>query len=370
MSNETSEKTAEINKVKCKDCGAFLTYKVGTTHLKCEYCQAENEIKAEKAVIEELDFEAYVSNLASQPDQQAIHTVKCNDCGASTTLAPNVQSDNCPYCATPLVVSSASTQSIIKPRTLLPFKVERKAATTLFVDWVGGLWFAPNDLKMYAQNTAQKLNGLYMPYWTYDSNTYTDYTGQRGDHYYETESYTDTEGNEQSREVQKTHWTFVSGYVSNSFDDILVCATKALPDKITRELEPWDLDQMVDYNEQFLSGFKTESYSVDLKGGWEVAKGVMDPVIRDSVRKDIGGDVQNITTVNVQYNDITFKHILLPMWISAYKYSDKVYRFMINARTGEVQGERPYSFWKIFFFVLTILAVIAGGIWAYMKYKN
>jgi LSD1 subclass zinc finger protein len=370
MSNDTSEKTADINKVKCKDCGAFLTYKVGTTNLKCEYCNAENEIKTEAAVVEELDFNAYVAQLATAPDQQQIHTVKCGDCGASTTLKPNVQSDSCPYCATPLVIANATTQSIIKPSTMLAFKIERRNATELFEEWVGGLWFAPGDLKMYAKNSADKLNGMYLPYWTYDSNTYSTYSGARGDHYYDTEYYTDTEGNEQSREVMKTLWTPVSGWVNNSFDDILVCATKALPDKVTRELEPWDLDQMIGYNESYLSGFKTESYSVDLPGGWEVAKGVMKPTIDDTVRRDIGGDVQTIATCDTQYNDITFKHVLLPMWLSAYKYDAKVFRFMINARTGEVQGERPYSFWKIFFFVLTILAVIGAAIFFIMKYKK
>ncbi len=368
--NETSEKTAYINKVKCKDCGAFLTYKPGTTHLKCEYCNAENEIKTEAAVIEELDFNEYVAKMATAPDQQAIHTVKCNDCGASTTLKPNVTSDSCPYCSTPLVIANATTQNIIKPKTMLPFKIERRQANQLFEDWIGGLWFAPNDLKIYAKSSTDKLNGMYLPYWTYDSKTYSSYSGRRGDNYQDTEYYTDSNGNEQSKTVTKISWTHVSGYVNNDFDDLLVCATKALPDNVTRELEPWDLDQMIDYNESFLSGFKTESYSVDLPGGWEIAKGVMDPAIRDSVRKDIGGDHQEISTLETQYNDITFKHILLPMWLSAYKYNSKVYRFMINARTGEVQGERPYSFWKIFFFVLTILAIIGGGIWAYMKYKN
>jgi hypothetical protein len=211
---------------------------------------------------------------------------------------------------------------------------------------------------------------MYLPYWTYDSKTSSSYTGQRGDYYYVTESYTEEENGQtvtKSREVQKTAWTFVSGHVRNDFDDILVCASKALPDEMTRSLEPWDLPELVDHNDAFLSGFKAESYQVGVKEGFDVAKGVMKKVIESTVTSDIGGDLQRIDGVDTTYNEITFKHILLPMWISAYRYNEKVFRFLINARTGEVQGERPYSAMKIFLFVLTILAVIAAGIYFWKK---
>jgi hypothetical protein len=86
----------------------------------------------------------------------------------------------------------------------------------------------------------------------------------------------------------------------------------------------------------------------------------MEDRIRSSVRSDIGGDTQQITTLSTEYNDITFKHILLPLWISAYRYNNKVYRFTINARTGEVQGERPYSAIKIALLVIAIIGIIVG----------
>jgi hypothetical protein len=148
----------------------------------------------------------------------------------------------------------------------------------------------------------------------------------------------------------------------------LVCASNSLPEKISRDLEPWDLQELTAFDDRFLSGFVTESYQIELRNGFETAKNVMAPVIRTSVCQDIGGDVQQVTSINSQYNSVTFKHILLPLWISAYRYNDKVYRFMINARTGEVQGERPYSTIKIVLFSLAIIA-IGVGIW-YFAMKN
>ena len=150
-----------------------------------------------------------------------------------------------------------------------------------------------------------------------------------------------------TRTVTKIRWNNVSGHVDNIFDDVLVVASKSLPQEYVEKLEPWELENMLPFNEGYLSGFKTESYQVDIKEGFDNAKIKMDERIRASVCRDIGGDHQRIHTLNTVYNNITFKHILLPIWISAYMFKDKVYRFLINGRTGEVQGERPYSWIKI-----------------------
>jgi hypothetical protein len=360
MANDFSEKTAETgNTIKCKDCGGNLKYLPGTPFLNCEYCGAKNDIASEKsAPVEELDFESFLNEKAHLEDKQEISTVKCTNCAASTTLKPNVTSSNCPYCDTPLVVQNASTSSIIKPSHLLPFKIDRKKSTQLFVEWSGGLWFAPSKIKEYAQHSAEKLNGIYMPYWTYDTNTVSSYTGMRGTYYYVTETYTDSQGKSQTRQVRKTNWFPAIGTVYNDFDDVLIVSSKSLPEKLANELEPWDLNELTAYNDNYLSGFVTESYQVNLKEGFEKAKDRMKDKIYSTVKYDIGGDEQQVTSVDTVYNDITFKHILLPVWLSSYKYKDKVYRFLVNARTGEVQGERPYSAIKIALLVISIVAVV------------
>jgi hypothetical protein len=224
---------------------------------------------------------------------------------------------------------------------------------------VASLWFAPNDLARYADANAVK--GLYIPYWTYDCETESDYRGERGDDYHETQHYTVTVNGRtehRTRTVTKTRWRSVSGRVSNSFDDVLVLASNSLPRAYTEKLEPWDLENLVPYRDEYLAGFVAESYQVDLESGFGIARQIMDQTIRSTIRRDIGGDHQRIHWVNTRYDDILFKHILLPLWLSAYRYRDRSFRFLINARTGEVCGERPYSAWKITLLVLTILLVI------------
>ncbi len=353
----------------CQSCGAYLVFKPGTHHLTCEYCGAENVIEESKETIEELDFEKFLSTAVAASEKQQIAVVKCNSCGAESSLKPGITSDNCPFCGSALVVGSGSLSTQLKPKSLLPFKIDQKTAFGKFKSWLSGLWFAPNDLVKFADNQ-ERLTGMYLPYWTYDCETDSTYTGQRGDYYYVTETVTVNENGknvQRQQQVRKIRWSYAAGQVHNKFDDVLVEGTTSLPENYLRALEPWTLDQLVPFKEQYLSGFRTETYHVDVTQGFEEAKQIMDGTIRATVCRDIGGDEQQISSLNPVYKGITFKHVLLPIWLSAYRYNGKVYRFMINGSTGEVQGERPYSAWKIFLAVLLgivvigLLVVLFGG---------
>ena len=345
----------------CKQCGANLQFAPGTDSLKCPYCGATNEIPKSPEVIQRLDYLTYVHQLPATDAVEEKITVKCTCCAAETTLAPNVTSGICPFCGTGIVATGSSKRAI-RPGALLPFKVKQNEAAEAFRNWVNQLWFAPSALKVDADRSAIK--GAYIPAWSYDTDAASDYTGERGDNYWETETYTedDGQGNQvtRTRQVQRTRWWPASGHVQNRFDDVLVMATATLPRKCVDHLEPWDLPQLVPYGDEYLSGFVAESYQVGLSDGFDRAKGIMDPVIRQTVCRDIGGDQQRIAYLNTQYNEITFKHLLLPIWISAYTFQSKVYRFLVNARTGAVKGERPYSWVKITLLVLGVIAVIGG----------
>jgi DNA-directed RNA polymerase subunit RPC12/RpoP len=347
--------TQQEKQYPCGQCGAKLNFLPGTDELKCPYCGFENKIAVATVKIEELDYLAYLDQAAQEKDTHEAQRVKCEKCGAETTMPPNATSGLCPFCGTNVVFSGKSSH-LIKPEGLLPFKVNQKEAFQDFRNWIGKLWFAPGDLSKYAQSES-KLVGIYIPFWTYDSDTTSSYTGERGTYYYTTETYTTEENGRtvtRTREVRHTSWTPVSGIVLDNFDDVLILASNSLPRNYTDRLQPWDLNHLVPYADDYLSGFRAESYQVSLPQGFEEAKQVMAQVIRDSVQRDIGGDEQQIHSVSTQYAAITFKHILLPVWLSAYRYHDKIYRILINARTGGVQGERPYSAFKI------TLAVIAG----------
>lgn len=340
----------------CSSCGAKLEFAPGASALKCPYCGQENKIEKSDDSVEELDFYAYFARATEQGESEDVQTVKCKSCNAESTVDKNISMTSCPFCGSQLMAQARSSR-LIKPGAVLPFKITRNQATDKFRSWLGDLWFAPGELKRQASSLSG-IKGLYIPYWTYNADATTVYEGERGEDYYETEYYDEEDSNgnvvTRSRQIVRTNWYFTSGTVRNGFDDILVLAGKSLPAEIIQSLQPWDLKNLEPYRAEFMSGFQAEAYQVDLGTGFEQAKTIMDQTISNSIQRDIGGNHQRIHSARTNYADITFKHILLPVWISAYRYRDKTYRFIVNARNGQAKGERPYSVAKI------ALAVAAG----------
>jgi ribosomal protein S27E len=335
-----------------------LVYEPGASSLTCPYCGAHTPIPKSSTVIERLDYATYANGLPANEAASERLTVRCKACGAETQLGANLTADSCVFCGAAVVAENQSHR-LIKPQALLPFVVVKQKAQSDFQDWLRGLWFAPSDLLKAAE--CGKLVGAYIPHWTYDANARTNYAGERGEDYWETETYTEyVNGNPEirTRQVLRTRWWPASGMVQNRFDDLLVLATSSLPPKQASHLQPWDLNHLVPYSDEYLAGFAAESYQVDLRHGLDAAKQIAEPAIRQTICGDIGGDHQRILSMQSEFFDVTFKHILLPLWISAFHYGGQSYRFVINARTGAVQGERPYSAIKIFFLVVAIILAI------------
>ncbi|MCQ2250044.1 MAG: hypothetical protein MJZ66_02925 [Bacteroidales bacterium] len=348
------------NEIICSCCGAKLTFAPGSMSLKCEFCGTMNEIKIDQSkmaeAVKELDLEAALNNIGDEQLEE-VHAVKCNCCGAETTFQNNVVSSKCDFCGSPLTVKQDNTVKQLKPKAILPFEIDSRKGQELYNQWIKDLWFAPSDLKNVAKLDSG-LTGMYMPYWTYDAETYTRYQGKRGEYYYTEEEYRDQDGKTKTRQVKHTRWYPAWGKVHVSFDDILIPASNSLPSHFLDNLKKWKLDKLVPYDEKFLSGFKTETYSVDLKTGFDKAKDVMEDEIEDKVCEDIGGDEQKIESKTTTFSDLTFKHILLPIWLCAFRYGDKSYRFVVNGQTGEIKGDRPYSAAKIAIAILAVIAVI------------
>lgn len=343
----------------CTSCGAQLRFAPGDFAMRCDHCGSLNEIEASDAQIAELDYHAQLAKLEAGQETVDEIVSACESCGARIELPPNVTSGPCPFCTRTVVATGRSVKHI-KPASLLPFAIDRRSARERFTYWLKKLWFAPGNLKKSAVIEG-KLSGIYLPYWTYDSGAITAYTGQRGEHYWVTETYTTmVNGKPQvrTRQVRKTRWYPAAGRVSDYFDDLLVPASTSVQTDRLHKLGPWDLEALTPYNDEYLAGFRSESYSVELEPGFEQAKALMLPQIRSTIRADIGGDVQRIATMDSEYHSITFKHLLLPVWVFAYRYKDRLFQILINARTGEVIGERPYSWAKISMSVIAALACV------------
>jgi Zn finger protein HypA/HybF involved in hydrogenase expression len=338
----------------CTGCGARVEYAPGTTTLVCPYCGYTQQIAAVDTQVQEHDFAAWAT-LPDKPRLQlGTHVLQCRQCGAQTQT--DDLSGSCSFCGAPVVVE-VSADPQIAPEGVVPFQIDQRAAQDAVRTWVGSRWFAPNRLKKVSASETMK--GTYLPFWTYDAQTESDYRGQRGEHYYVTETYTDDEGRTQTRQVQRTAWYPAAGHVARMFDDVVVPASGHLPTNRLAAMGPWATDQAKAYQPDYLSGFRTLRYDVEPDQGLEAAKQEMARVIEGDCRDDIGGDEQIVNSVNTAYSELMFKLLLMPVWIAAYLYGGKTFQVLVNAHNGQVVGERPYSWIKIFFASLAALIVIA-----------
>jgi len=339
----------------CEQCGAQLQYLEGSDSLKCTHCDHLHQIQLSREPIEEYDFHSTLAQLPGAAPNTVQYTVKCQACSAEFEFDKNLHADECPFCSTKIVVDSHEHRQI-QPKSLLPFRINAKQASASYRKWLTRLWFAPNKLKKFAR-TDRKLNGVYVPYWTYDSATETRYRGERGDIYQVRQRVrvrVNGKMQTQTRLVNKIRWSPASGRVRRDFNDVLIYATNSLPRSMAKELAPWDLGELKPFQEEFLTGFQSEIYKLELDQGFDYAKQRMHPVIRQDIRRDIGGDQQRIHQSDTRHSNISFKHILLPFWIAGFRFRDRTFQFIVNGRTGEVQGDRPWSVVKIG------LAVIGG----------
>jgi len=364
--------TKETFRFPCSNCGANLRYQPGTETLVCEFCGTTNtvpQIDRQARDIRERDFLATLKTLGDTAETTEIRIAKCNNCGAEIEFDATTHATECPFCASPIVVDTGP-QRKIKPAALLPFGITQEDARAAMTTWLGKLWFAPSGLKEYARK-GRELQGIYVPFWTYDADTKSRYWGQRGTIYYVTKSVrVEVNGHMETRQeqVQKIRWTPASGRVARAFDDVLVLAATSLPKSYTDALAPWDLSALEPYRPDYLAGFRAEGYTVALERGYEEARVIMDRMIERDVRFDIGGDRQRIERIDTTLSNVTFKHILLPVWTAAYKYRGKSYRFVVNGRSGTVKGERPWSWVKIT--LAALLAALIAGIIAYFYMQN
>ena len=352
----------EIKHYPCSSCGADLLFEPKDGLLTCPYCGHKEAIPESTEQVEEQSFEQHVRIRPEQMTVLATNAleVQCQSCGAKSIFMPPEVAGRCEFCGVQIVAQPKSADPILAPGGVLPFCITQQQASSGLKHWLSSRWFAPGGLKRFAQPEA--IHGVYLPFWTYDTNTTTNYTGQRGEHYYEIEIYyeQDAQGNQvqRTRQVQLTRWYPASGTVLNAFDDVLIPATRSLTTEHLVALEPWDLVELRGYDPAFLSGFKAQRYQVDLAEGFERAKAAIAPAIESDVSRDIGGDVQTIESLDTRYADVTFKHLLLPVYAGAYQFNGKLFQIVVNGRTGEIQGDRPYSVWKIALLVVAVLIFV------------
>lgn len=344
----------------CNNCGAKLHYDAATESMRCKYCAVTQAVPLHGV---DIPIEEGI-RLASRGFGTPVAQITCNECGASVSIARGSQTAKCAFCGSEKVLAQETSGNPITPKSIVPFKITKEKANTKFKTWLGTLWFRPNDLKKKAE--LQEMDGVYIPFWMFGALVKTEWTASSGYYYYENEWYLNDKGQRVVREVKKTRWTSSYGDRQDFFDANLICASKGLPQDLVLKLNSFDTDKLTSYQPEFLAGWQAESYVIDLLPAWNTAQKDMSRVQQGRASRDVPGDEQRNLSVRNKFSHVTFQHVLLPIWISTYRYHDKPYQFLVNGQTGEVVGTAPFSFWKI----ATAIAAVGIGIFALVTGLN
>lgn len=347
-------------KFACPACGAEAQWNPAKQALVCPYCGTTSPLAAPPQAGVDVQEHDLVTALRSLPDEKRGWksdkvSVRCQSCQAISVLDRDRVAQRCEFCGSAQIVPYEQVKPPISPESLLPFKIDQGVVRDALRQWYGSRWFAPNRLKSAA--LTDTLHGVYLPYWTFDAKVNAEWTAESGYYYYTTETYRDSNGQVKTRQVQHVRWQPSAGSLQHFFDDELVCASRGIDRGLLAKIEPFPTKELCAYTPSFVAGWVVEQYQLDLIGAARESRTRMEQKVYAMCESQVPGDTHRNLSVHSDFFDQTFKHVLLPVWFVTYDYGSKHFQVVVNGFTGDIAGEHPLSFWKIFFLVL-FLAVI------------
>ncbi len=355
---DNPDKRAQTEFRKCPSCGGNMTFDPEKQVLSCPFCGQTVDFEKDTDVKERDIAEAFKT--AEKWEDTSV--VSCDNCGAKFVISSDDVALSCPYCGTSHVRKSADLAGV-KPNALYPFLITAKQAETLSKKWAKKRIFAPFRFKKSIE--AKNLHGVYEPCFTFDSNTDSTYDGKIGE--YKTRTVRTKDG---TRTETYTEWHYVSGSISHFFDDVTVSAGKEINQRSYDKLAPFDISTIKVYQKDYLAGYSAKHYDKDLKDAWAESKEMMDAEIRKLILAKYGCDVVGYLNVDTTHSNVTFKYVLLPLYLLNYHYKKKDYKVAVNGNTGKVAGKTPISFWRVLIAVVLGLGIVAGLVYLFYNYGD
>lgn len=351
----------DLLRAPCPGCGSHRTFQAESQLLACGHCGTTEAFSFSQTKLAERPLSALLTAEelpADRVSEQLLYG--CAGCGARTRVSADQPTLSCGFCGSRAINPEAQHTRLIEPAGVLPFRLGRPAAIASFRAWLAGRWLAPTKLQSGA--VLDNLHGIYLPFWTFDAQAYSEWHGERGDYYYVSVSGTDSQGRPTTRQERRTSWSTRSGTHQHFYNDLLLLASRSLANQrqYVEAVLDYDLDAVVDYDARVLLGWEAEVYGIDLAEGLAEARTTFREQEIEHCKQALGGDEQRGLHVRTSLTDESFKHLLLPLWVCAYVYQGKLYHFLVNGQTGRVSGSHPYSPWKVGLLILLIVAVLGA----------
>ena len=345
--NVYDSRKLDTESFKCPSCGAHLDFSPEMQLLTCGHCGNKVDF-ASSADVQPIDF---VTGERPKDDWNETVVYRCDNCGSREIISKNEISKKCHFCGTTNIVLTDELPGI-KPGAVIPFLFNEERAKHNFKKWIKKRWFIPNKLKANAE--AGELGGVYSPAWVYDCDTFSQYVGRVGQY------YTVTTGSGKNRRTEtRIRWRRISGTHMRDFRDYIMEASPHLDQRQMKKLAPFRMDESKVYDRAFLAGFTAAHYDRDVDACWIDVRRDIEQTLRSDIVRKHRADVVDYLNVSTNYTNVTYRYMLLPVWISNYSFAGKTYNFFVNGTTGRVIGKVPRSAAKITAFIFAIIGVLA-----------
>lgn len=347
------EQAEETKTFKCRHCGGVIAYSAAERRLACPYCGRTQDVDAEEVGRAADQFEFTLEAMA-RPQYgwgEERRELVCESCGAVVAVAPRDLTNTCAFCGSNRVLTRAAEGDVLRPTALIPFAIDQPACQARVAEWLGRGWMHPAELR--GGRGLRELAGIYLPYWTFDAETRATWKAEVG-----TPRTVTYRSGGQRRTRTEIRWRWRSGRVRLPFNDHLVAGTKHVSHSILRRVIPFDLDQLAEYDPGYLAGWQAHKYDVALDEAWELAKAEIRESTRHAARRDTGSPHVRNFRMTIDFADERWRYVLLPVYLSSYRFGERVYQVMVNGQTGRVAGHKPVDWRKVW---LVIAAVFLPG---------
>lgn len=373
---------------KCPNCGADMAFDSQTGMLRCDSCgrtdniermAGKENIPRDADVKYEMDDDdvnaansAFDNDYADPSDtdepsrhntfgENEAHEYHCNNCGATLITDANTTATTCSFCGAGVVLGDRLSGSLA-PSKVIPFSISKEQAQEAFKKWCRKGLLTPGDFM--TADRIKNITGMYVPFWLYDLNgrgeaeatctrirTYT-----MGDWIY-----------------TETKWYHVYRKVDLNYQGVPCDASKKMDDRMMDKLEPYQYNNLKEFNMPYLAGFISEKY--------DLTDDEMLPRIKDRVGAYVDSYLRSTITgyssVNINRKNLNIRkkhadYTLMPVWMVCYDYRQAEHIFLMNGQTGKIIGKPPLSKAKIAawftgistgsFIIMQLLTRLLGGV--------
>ena len=348
----------EVEIYKCPNCGANTHYDVSVGGVACEYCGYRAPVQADQVGRSAEKSEFTVSTMAEAEQGWGVvrRVLHCDSCGAELAIEESALTTTCPFCLSNKVNVTAPRADQLRPRFLIPFSVKPQSCRDLTAQWLGKGWFHPSELS--TTTVLARFMGIYLPFWTFGARISSTWKAEVG---YERHVRYYDHGSKSWKTKTVIDWRWEKGQVNIKIEDLLVFGCSRVSHTILERLLPYQLNGLVAYTPEFLAGWQAQAFDISLPSAWGEGKSIMREKAKKTCYADIPSHHVRNFSMTADFSDETWRYVLLPVYVAAYKFENKVFQMMINGQTGMVAGQKPVAWWKVW---LAILAILSPGLLA------